>query len=231
ATRLDLEAFEFDGRRVRLIPPRQGIWKPTWLECALSIVTTYTAPGEPPPYEDEIGEDGYPRYKWRGTDPRAYDNVALRRAMKLGKPLMWFIGVRPGVYEPVYPVTLAGEETSHHQFVVAVDETMREGWRPSLASASAFDPTRRYAEAVVRVRLHQRVFRDRVLLAYAERCALCRLRHRPLMDAAHIREDADGGEPIVPNGVAMCAIHHRAFDSNVLGVWPDYRVEIRGDVL
>ena len=108
---------------------------------------------------------------------------------------------------------------------------MQRGWRPGLVSASSFDPTRRYAEAVVRVRLHQRVFRDRVLLAYGSQCALCRLRHPELLDAAHIRGDAQSGEPIVPNGIAMCAIHHRAFDWNVLGVRPDYKVEIRGDVL
>lgn len=29
----------------------------------------------------------------------------------------------------------------------------------------------------------------------------------------------------------MCAIHHRAFDANLLGVDPKYRVEIRRDVL
>ncbi len=48
---------------------------------------------------------------------------------------------------------------------------------------------------------------------------------------AHIKEDAEGGEPIVPNGMAMCAIHHRAFDANVLGVRPDHVVEIRADIL
>ncbi len=231
ATRGQLEAFEFGGRRVPLIPRQRGIWKPGWLECALSIVTTYTPPGEPPPYEDEIGADHYPRYKWRGTDPYAYDNVALRRAMELAKPLMWFIGVRPGVYRSEYPVMLAGEEPERHQFVLALDETMWRGWNPGLVAASPFDPARRYAEAVVRVRLHQRVFRDRVLLAYGSQCALCRLRHPELLDAAHIRGDAQGGDPIVPNGIAMCAIHYRAFDWNVLGVRPDYKVEIRGDVL
>jgi putative restriction endonuclease len=60
---------------------------------------------------------------------------------------------------------------------------------------------------------------------------LCHLRHTPLLDAAHIKEDRDGGEPIVPNGVAMCAIHHRAFDNAVLGIRPDYIVEIRADVM
>lgn len=229
-SREQLEAFEFRGRTVRLIAPRQGIWKPAWLDSALSFVTTFTPPNERPPYEDELGADGYPRYKWRGTNPNLADNVALRRAMQLGRPLMWFIGVRAGVYDPIYPVTLAGEEPELMQFVVAVDETMRRGWNRELA-ASPLAPARRYAEAVVQVRLHQRLFRDRVLIAYGAQCALCRLRHPELLDAAHIRSDADHGEPIVPNGIAMCAIHHRAFDWNVLGVRPDYRVEIRRDVL
>ena len=34
-----------------------------------------------------------------------------------------------------------------------------------------------------------------------------------------------------PNGVAMCAIHHRAFDRAVLGIRPDHVIEIRQDVL
>ncbi len=29
----------------------------------------------------------------------------------------------------------------------------------------------------------------------------------------------------------MCAIHHRAFDANILGITPRYGIEIRRDVL
>ena len=36
---------------------------------------------------------------------------------------------------------------------------------------------------------------------------------------------------VVPNGLALCALHHAAFDRNVLGVRPDLRVEVRLDVL
>jgi putative restriction endonuclease len=57
------------------------------------------------------------------------------------------------------------------------------------------------------------------------------LRHPELLDAAHIKEDSEGGEPVVPNGIAMCAIHHRAFDALVVGVTPKYVVEVRGDIL
>jgi putative restriction endonuclease len=229
--RPDLEAFTYGGIRVPLISRQKGIWKPAHMSAALSILTVYARTPEARPYEDAPGPDGYLRYKWRGDDPNQADNVALRRAMQTQSPVIWFLGVAPGIFEPVYPVWLAAEEHEQQQFVVALDESSRAYWLPSLAGVSDVDPVRRYAEVLVRQRLHQPVFRDRVLLAYQTQCALCRLRHRPLLDAAHIKEDSEGGQPVVPNGLALCAIHHRAFDAHVLTVRPDYRVEVRADVL
>ena len=223
-----LQSFTFEDRRIPLITQR-GIRTVRGVPGALSIFTTYSPDPEARPYDDELGADDFPRYKWRGEDPSFYDNVALRHSMETGQELIWFIGVAPGVYEARYPVWLAAEEPSEHQFVVALDEDLRD-WRPGLESLP-HDPVRRLAERIVRARLHQPVFRKRVLIAYEQRCALCRLRHPPLLDAAHIRSDAKGGEPIVPNGIAMCAIHHRAFDANILGVTPRYGIEIRRDVL
>jgi putative restriction endonuclease len=76
------------------------------------------------------------------------------------------------------------------------------------------------------------MFRPRVLRAYESRCALCRLGHPPLLDAAHILPDRHvRGEPVVPNGLAMCKIHHAAYDANILGARPDRVVEIRQDIL
>lgn len=231
-TARELQAFEFEGRRISLLQHMRGIRVVSGFEAAISIRTTYASRPGDLPYDDREGADGYFRYKWQGTDPEAYDNVALRRAVELGKPLAWFVGIAPGVFTPLYPIWLVGEEPQEHQFVVALSEGMREQWEPALLQHPADLVLRRqYAEAVVRQRLHQRVFRERVLVAYEARCALCRLRHRELLDAAHIKEDSDGGEPVVPNGVAMCAIHHRAFDANVMGIRPDYVVQIRGDVL
>src|SRR2546426_1968146 len=69
-TRPDLQAFNLEGRRIPLISPQTGIWKPAGLEAALSILTTYVPPGAIPPYEDNYGDDWYPRYKWRGDQSR-----------------------------------------------------------------------------------------------------------------------------------------------------------------
>ena len=37
--------------------------------------------------------------------------------------------------------------------------------------------------------------------------------------------------PTVDNGIALCKLHHAAFDSFILGINPDYVIEVRGDVL
>lgn len=228
--RTELESFTWRGARVPLVARQRGIWKPSWARAALSILTTYAPRPELRPYADDQGPDGYARYKWRGEDPDLFDNRSLRFAMEHQIPILWLIGIAPGVFEANCPVWLVHEEPDQHQFVVALDDMLLREWAPGLAD-SPFNPVRRYAERLVQARLHQPIFRGQVLRAYDAQCALCQLRQVPLLDAAHIREDSEGGEPVVPNGVAMCAIHHRAFDAQVLGLRPDYRIEIRPDVL
>ena len=70
------------------------------------------------------------------------------------------------------------------------------------------------------------------MLAYSTRCAVCRIGHRELLDAAHIIADSDPrGLPIVRNGLALCKIHHAAYDRNILGIRPDYVIEIHHRLL
>ena len=65
-----------------------------------------------------------------------------------------------------------------------------------------------------------------------EQCALCRLKHPELLDAAHIIPDSHPeGEPVITNGVSLCKLHHAAFDKLVIGISPDYEVVVREDIL
>ena len=227
----DVAKFEFKGHRVPLMDPQRGIRKPRGLDAALSFRTVFAARPDQRPYADERGPDGYLRYKWRGTDPNHPENVALRRAVTRRLPLIWFQGIAPGLYWPVFPVWLVDEEPDQHQFVVALDVEQMRAWEES-GDAVVLELRRAYSDRVVRERLHQPVFRAQVLAAYENRCALCRLRHPELLDAAHIRGDADGGEPVVTNGIAMCKLHHAAFDFLLMTVRPsDYTIEVRRDVL
>jgi len=61
---------------------------------------------------------------------------------------------------------------------------------------------------------------------------MCELRHTALLDAAHIIPDRDDrGLPEVSNGLALCKIHHSAYDSNILGISPELVIHVRDDIL
>jgi putative restriction endonuclease len=148
--------------------------------------------------------------------------------MQQGLPLIWFVGISSGVYQAVYPVWLVAEEPADLQFVVAIDAAQR--FVP--VGAHLDEEQKRYVERLTKLRLHQPVFRARVLQAYDSTCAMCRLRHVSLLDAAPILPDSHPrGLPVVTNGLALCKIHHAAYDQNIVGVRPDLRVEVRRDIL
>ena len=222
------ERFECGGKAIAMRQARgRGINKPRQLGAALSITTAYRGPKAQAPYEDSMGEDGFPRYKYEGTDPLLATNRSLRDAMAARLPLAYFIGVRKAVYRPVYPVYVVGEVESQHEFVLSF---ARNDVGVDLSQLTA--PEKVYAARLTRQRLHQPIFREQVLHAYQSQCAVCRLRHPELLDAAHIIGDSEqGGDPVVPNGMALCKIHHAAFDRNFLGVTPSYEVRINSELL
>lgn len=223
-----LSTFEYDGERIPLMDRQRGIRKPAGFDAALAIRTTFTPPQQLPPYADDIGEDGLQRYKYRGSDPQHPENVALRRAFEQRLPLIWFVGVSPGIYEPIYPVWVVGDEPSNLQFALAV----HEGQRYITPGAAVDEDSRRYVERLTKQRLHQRVFRSQVLAAYDGRCTICQIKHAELLDAAHIIADGEPeGQPVVPNGLCMCKIHHAAFDHQILGIRPDLTLHVRQDIL
>jgi putative restriction endonuclease len=224
----DVANFPFQGETVSLLLRQQGICKPRQLDAALSIRTTWTAPGHKPPYQDVEGPDGLIRYAYRGEDPQHAENRALRRAFEQQLPLVWFVAVAPAVYLARYPVYVVADEPDQLQVAIAISEDQRFLGVPGVEEVDR----RRTVQRLTKLRLHQPVFRAQVLGAYERSCAICRLKHVELLDAAHIIPDGkERGAPIVPNGLSLCSIHHRAFDANVLGIRPDLTVEVRRDIL
>lgn len=226
--------FVLDDVRVPLLGP-QGIFKPRVLSGAPLTITT--APGGP--YDDAFGPNGLLQYRYRGTDPNHADNRGLRLAMQYQLPLMYFHGIVPGKYLAAWPVYIVADDPVGLSVTVAVDDDrhVSVGLRAQVAAAAMEDQDlgnirRAYATSAVRVRLHQRAFRERVLEAYQRQCAFCRLRHEELLDAAHIVPDSDpSGEPHVRNGIALCTLHHSTFDRHFIGLRPDFVIEVRPDIL
>lgn len=223
-TRQELLNWEVDGRRMPVIDYSRGIRNPADFDSTLSIVATVDGP-----YDDvESPDDGLLHYAYRAGDPDAGDNRKLRNALHTRVPLLLFHKEIRGILTPVAPVYVIGDDPQRGYVTVALDEAFR-----FLSPDERMSPERRrYALRLARQRLHQPAFRTRVLVAYNSRCAVCELKYPALLDAAHIIPDGHPrGLPTVTNGLAMCKIHHAAYDQQMLAVTPDYRVRIAADLL
>ena len=214
--------FPFRGRRVPFLNYQKGIYRAAVQTgpAALSIQTSSKSP-----YDDEVVADGF-LYAYRAGDVDQPDNRALRAAHDLQVPIIYFIGTRPGWYKPIFPCFVRKDDPAARTVLVAPGALRGPLDEPKPVPLE--DPIeRRYAVRETRVRLHQARFRGRVVPAYNNQCAICRLKELRLLDAAHILSDAlEAGEPTVENGLSLCAIHHRAFDQNLVGVSPDYVVHL-----
>jgi putative restriction endonuclease len=229
------EGFTFLGERIAFRNPQKGIWRPHQLStasgAALTLVTVRPRAGRPAPYDDQIASDqDYFVYRYEGEDPNYWTNEAVRRAYELQRPLIYLYGITPGVYDPIFPCYVTADIPSALAFHLTPD---LESLRPiAEAPPPHIEVQRAYAMRAVKVRLHQHRFRELVVEAYKCRCSVCTLGHWQLLDAAHILPDREErGLAEIPNGMALCRIHHAAFDANILGVDPDLKVHIREDVL
>lgn len=224
------QGFEFQRQRIPLVAP-QGIFKPQILDLPLSITTAPKGP-----YDDYFGNDNFLIHRYRGTDPNHRDNVGLRKVYELKRPLVYLHGIEPGKYLATWPVYIIGDDQSSLTFKVAVDDALPavEYTQASVARqvAEVSDARHAYLTATLKIRLHQRAFREKVLDAYRSQCAFCCLKHRELLDAAHIIPDnVPESTSNIENGLSLCKLHHSAYDAFIIGVTPEYVLQAREDIL
>ena len=222
--------FNYEGNRIPLVNPQRGIFKPKKMRYLLSIRTVFPAPGKKVWYDDQreihrriIESEDTLDYAFMGQDPNAADNQWLLEAFKNQVPVIYFLGIAPGRYQAIIPAFISGWDPNAliaqvvfgvpNQDKILIPQSIQE---------------RRYALRVVKQRLHQSSFREAVIAAYNGRCAVSGLPERRLLDAAHIISDKNElmGQPVITNGLPLSKIHHSAFDSNLIGINPDYRLHV-----
>jgi putative restriction endonuclease len=183
--------------------------------AALSVLTSAKSP-----YADEETEGGF-LYDYRTGSAGAVDNRALGAAHDLQVPLVYFVGMPGFRYRAIYPCWV-GENYPLERRVLLTVGVMDPG--PVIPED---DLVRRVTFREAKVRLDQARFRARVLPAYRERCAICRLKESRLLDAAHIVPFArPSASESVTNGLSLCSIHHRAFDQHLVGISPHHEVQV-----
>jgi len=224
------QGFESRGERIPLINPQRGIFKPRQMRHLLSIRTVFPRSGARVWYDDQrdvhqqiYQGDESVDYAFMGDNPDAADNRWLRDAMEHAVPIIYFLGVAPGIYQALIPTFVVGWDKNTLKAKIAFGLPGEAALAPPETAAE-----RRYTLAEVKHRVHQASFREAVITAYRGRCALSGLPEPLLLDAAHIVRDADErlGQPVVPNGLPLSKIHHAAFDAHLIGVDPDFRIHV-----
>lgn len=100
----------------------------------------------------------------------------------------------------------------------------RVGLPASRTLPSAPERPRYGAPTLHRPRLGQGIFRVQVLDAYGRACAVTHEHSLPVLEAAHIRPYAQGGEHTVANGLALRTDLHRLFDRGYITVDDNHRL-------
>ena len=224
------KGFSFEGRRIPLVNPQRGIFKPKKMKFLLSIKTVFPRPGGKVWYEDQI--DIHRKifeslesidYAFMGTNPDAADNKWLREAYENKTPVIYFLGIAPGQYQVIAPVFIGDWDGNSLRAKVLFGRPDRN----EIVLPETLEE-RCYAFHLMKQRVHQGQFRESILAAYKGRCALSGIPERRLLDAAHIIPDANPelGQPVISNGLLLSKIHHAAFDSHLIGIDPDYGLHV-----
>jgi putative restriction endonuclease len=221
------EGFWFESQRVSFGSFQKGIHRSQLQRgaAALTVTTSFKDP-----YADAFDEAGGRfMYAYRRGAVDQADNRALRAAFELQTPLVYFRAVAPGQYFVTAPMFITADDPVARVVVLEPGLPVQDMQPGGLVSGP---DVRAHATRDARQRLHQQRFKLDVMRAYRHRCAICTLRERELVQAAHIVPDVEPeGIASVVNGLALCAIHHLAFDRNLLGIDPDGVVHIAGRLL
>lgn len=221
------KGFEFQGQPVSFGSFMKGIYRARIQKgpAALTLMTALNGP-----YDDfDDVEGGGVLYRYRAGSIDQPDNRALRAAKDLQTPLIYFRGVGDSQYAVIAPMFVIEDDPRARTVRLMTGLPFEDTRGNGLVSS---EEARRLQFAMVARRLDQVRFRRDVLRAYRRRCAICSLTEPDLVEAAHIigwRESA--GDSEVVNGLALCAIHHRAYDRNLLGIDPDGVVHLGARLL
>lgn len=82
--------------------------------------------------------------------------------------------------------------------------------------------------SIVKQRINQDFFRRTVLTSYKQTCCITGINNPSLLEASHILDwSKDESERTNPeNGLCLNSLFHKAYDSNLIGINPDFEIQI-----
>jgi putative restriction endonuclease len=92
------------------------------------------------------------------------------------------------------------------------DGTVELESEETLAARRPYPPGREYVEKVVRKVVRDKGFREKILSAYGNQCAMCEVNERSSLVAAHIYPAHLCSDDSVNNGICLCSNHDKAYE-------------------
>lgn len=161
-----------------------------------------------------------------GTLERAFHDGVATQLRARTKPPEVVVAVAPGflLWYLESGIALHRAEDDQAEVVTLVNATPEDERNLLDTSEDAIQAARRYRLVETMRAYREARFRPTVLQAYSHQCAMCAISLN-LVEAAHIvpvRQPGSTDE--ITNGLALCRLHHGAFDNGLIGVRPDYRI-------
>ena len=231
------EGFTFNGDTIFFASKAPGIFKPRQMSSALSVISRVPRNGRKPWYPDQKPDsdfdDDTSLLAYSLAKNKHYSNEYLRKSYSMRSPIIYFRGIKEGIYEAVSPVWIERFDENLKRVLLAASDIMHPN-RSSMEeykfeSTEVKEPSWKIVER--KQRNHQSWFSKIVKSAYGYRCAFSGLPFDNLLVGAHIVPDAEGGLATVKNGICMSTLHHSAYDSFLIGIDPDYKIHVAPQVL
>ena len=219
---------QWRGRRIRLDGHVQGIWKPKEMDGLLSIKTAWPRQrtGRPDTYPDQrqaLREHFEHRdvleYSFMQNNPNHRHNQLLHDAWRRRIPIIYLIASYPAFYQAFFPA-----------FIVDWDSvTLKTRVAFGFESPPETENERRIGIAIARRQYDHAAFRENVLSAYRETCAVSGVMGRSHVGVAELAPSygpAADAAATASAGVALSKLHRAAFEADLLGIDADGRLHV-----
>lgn len=228
-SRTDLyNGVQWRGRRIRLDGHVEGIWKPKQMDGLLSIKTAWPRqrrerPALYPDQRQALREHFEHRdvleYSFMQRDPTHPHNRHLRDAWRRRIPIVYLIASYPAFYQAFFPAFIDDWDP------VAFKARVAFGFE----SPPETENERRIGIAIARRQYDHASFRENVLSAYRETCAVSGVMGRSHVGVAELAA-AYGPTALATTdasaGIALSKLHRCAFAADLMGIDADGRIHV-----
>ncbi len=175
------------------------------------------------------------RLLFRAGDSLAKENLVIRpsKTLKLTDKKEWML-TEQGIEKALKLSKISGIQkddlpTTSFELQKLINK-MKDTSRPK--SYNPINKNKQLSKVTKKSSLRTRAFRQAVILAYDHKCSICGLKiyspdsHLWEVEAAHIVPHRLKGKDDIWNGIALCHLHHWAFDVGWFTLLDNYKIKI-----